>query len=202
MQKLRLNPWGFAAAKERWKVTVKDTAHGMMVHLKHLEASGGPLRQKHNCPNHTYELSQEQATSFRVQSIYKQSKGHTTTSYYMGRELAYITYIMSNEEVENSPWFLALPHHYNDVILKAQKLITIIPQPEPPQAAKHSRSPRMPKTKKKPPLPEFVRRLPWHQPVGKSTMIEKGKTVIIHSEEEIEESPTRREEEVPEEDPV
>jgi len=141
LQKLHLRPWGFAATKQRWKVTIKDIAHGMMAHLKHLEASGGPLTKKHNHPNHIYELSQEQAVDFRVQSIYKQCKGHTTTLYYPARKSACITYVMSNEEVENSLWFLAFPQKYKDVILKAQRPTADSPQSESPQEAKHSKSP-------------------------------------------------------------
>jgi len=132
LQKPHLRPWGFATVKERWKVTIKDIAHGMMAHLKHLEASDRPLRQKHNRPNHIYELSQEQAADFWVQSIYKQCKDHTTTLYYPARKSARITYVMSNEEVENSPWFLALPQEYKDVILKAQRPTADSPQPASP----------------------------------------------------------------------
>jgi len=43
LQKPHLQPWGFVAIKERWKVTVEDTGHDMMVHLKQHEAGGGPV---------------------------------------------------------------------------------------------------------------------------------------------------------------
>jgi len=83
----------------------------MMVHLKHLEAGGGSVRKKHNHPSHIYELQQKHAAGFRVPSIYKQIKGHTTTSYCSERESVHITYIMSNEKAENSSWFQAVPQH-------------------------------------------------------------------------------------------
>jgi len=35
IQKPHLQPWGFTAMKEIWKVTIAGTVHDMMAHLKH-----------------------------------------------------------------------------------------------------------------------------------------------------------------------
>jgi len=87
IQKPHLCPWGFAAAKERWKATIGGTIHDMMNHLKHIGVGDRQLKQKDNRQKCIYEFPQGQIGSFKFDVIYKHRKVHNTTAYHPARKL-------------------------------------------------------------------------------------------------------------------
>jgi len=130
MQESHLRPWGFAAAKERWKTTIAGTVPDMMAHLRHIGASGRQLRHKNNRQNRIYDFSQGRTNDFKFEIIYNHSKGHTTMLYHPARKPPWVrdNHKMSDKQLEESSWFQALPKHYEEAIIKAKNSTPNSPQ--------------------------------------------------------------------------
>lgn len=135
--------WGFAAAGNERKATVAGTIHDMMAHLRHVGVGGEKLRQKSSCQNRIYELQQGRRTDFKFEIIYNQSKGHTTLLYCSIKKTPWVEAKrkMNDKQLEESPWFQALPKHCREEILKATNPTVDRPQKAMPQAVEFPKSP-------------------------------------------------------------
>lgn len=85
-----LHPWGFVAAKERWKMTVTGSIHDMMAQLRQNGAGGRQLIGRNNPQSHIYELSHEKTIEFKFEILYKHSRRHTSMLYYPTRKPPWI----------------------------------------------------------------------------------------------------------------